>query len=43
MNRKRTWQIPPPSTPATDEYLASVTIGERKPRNDQIHLTARRS
>lgn len=38
MNRKRKWQIPPPSEPVTDEYLTSVTIGERKPLNDRIQL-----
>jgi GrpB-like predicted nucleotidyltransferase (UPF0157 family) len=40
MKRKGTWQPPPPAEPVTDEYLASVTIGERKPLNDQIRLAA---
>jgi GrpB-like predicted nucleotidyltransferase (UPF0157 family) len=31
-------QAQPPATPATDEYLASVTIGERVPHNNQIRL-----
>lgn len=38
MKRKGTWQPPPPAEPVTDEYLASVTIGERKPLDDQIRL-----
>lgn len=38
MNRRKAWQIPPPSEPVTDEYLASVTIGERQPLDDQISL-----
>lgn len=32
------WTVPPPSKPATDEHLAAVTIGERKPLNDRILL-----
>jgi GrpB-like predicted nucleotidyltransferase (UPF0157 family) len=32
------WTLPPPSKPATDEHLASVTIGERKPLNDRVRL-----
>jgi GrpB-like predicted nucleotidyltransferase (UPF0157 family) len=38
MNRKKTWQLPPPAEPVTDEYLASVTIGDRQPLNDRITL-----
>lgn len=40
VNRKKAWQMPPPSEPVTDEYLASVTIGERRPLNDRIRLAA---
>jgi GrpB-like predicted nucleotidyltransferase (UPF0157 family) len=32
------WQLPPPSEPASDEYLASVSIGKREPLNDRIRL-----
>jgi GrpB-like predicted nucleotidyltransferase (UPF0157 family) len=32
------WKIPPPAKPVTDEYLASVTIGEREPLNGRIQL-----
>jgi len=39
MTEKR-WQLPPPAAPVTDEYLASVTIGERKPLNDKVRLVA---
>ena len=38
MNRKIPWQIPPPSDPVTDEYLAAVTVGERQPLDDRIRL-----
>ena len=40
MKRKGMWQIPPPAEPVTDEYLASVTIGDRKPLNYRIQLAA---
>jgi GrpB-like predicted nucleotidyltransferase (UPF0157 family) len=40
MKRKGTWQPPPPAEPVTDEYLASVTIGEREPLDDHIRLAA---
>ena len=36
----RRWQLPALATPVTDEYLASVTIGERRPLNGKIHLVA---
>lgn len=32
------WKIPPPAKPVTEEYLASVTIGEREPLNNRIQL-----
>lgn len=38
MERKTEWQLPPPAKPVTEEYLASVTIGERKALNDRIRL-----
>jgi GrpB-like predicted nucleotidyltransferase (UPF0157 family) len=38
MTRKTTWTLPPPAEPVTEEYLASVTIGEREPLNDRIEL-----
>jgi len=38
MKRKATWKPPPPIQPVTEEYLGSVTIGEREPLNDQIRL-----
>ncbi|HTW93364.1 MAG TPA: GrpB family protein [Tepidisphaeraceae bacterium] len=34
------WQVPPPAEPVTEEYLASVTIGERTPHGDRIRLVA---
>ena len=38
MTRNTKWELPPPTKPVTEEYLASVTIGEREPLNDRIHL-----
>jgi GrpB-like predicted nucleotidyltransferase (UPF0157 family) len=32
------WRLPPPAKPVTEEYLTSVTIGEREPLNDRIVL-----
>lgn len=34
------WQLPPPATPVTDDYLESVTIGQREPLNGCIELVA---
>lgn len=34
------WQLPPSAEAATEEYLASVTIGEHHPLNDTIELVA---
>jgi GrpB-like predicted nucleotidyltransferase (UPF0157 family) len=38
--KPRGWngELPPPAEPVTDDYLASVTIGDRTPLNDRIHL-----
>jgi GrpB-like predicted nucleotidyltransferase (UPF0157 family) len=40
IRKTNAWQLPPPAKPVTDEYLASVTIGEREPLNDRIRLVA---
>jgi len=40
VNRKKIWQLPLPAAPVTDDYLCSVTIGERNPLNDTIRLVA---
>ena len=40
MNRNRTWSPPAPAAPVSDDYLESVTVGERKPHNDRIRLEA---
>lgn len=38
MTRNTKWKLPPPAEPVTEEYLASVTIGEREPLDDRIKL-----
>lgn len=38
MTQNTKWRLPPATKPVTDEYLASVTIGEREPINDRIQL-----
>lgn len=38
MKRNTKWKLPATATPVTNEYLASVTIGERQPLNDRIRL-----
>jgi GrpB-like predicted nucleotidyltransferase (UPF0157 family) len=38
MTRKTKWTVPPPARLVTEEYLASVTIGEHVPLDDRIHL-----
>lgn len=40
MIRKRSWSLPPRAEPVSDEYLASATIGDRQPLDDQIRLIA---
>ncbi|MBS1819359.1 MAG: GrpB family protein [Acidobacteria bacterium] len=36
--KPNSWEVPPPAAPATDDYLASVTIGERAPLNARVEL-----
>lgn len=38
MVRNPKWTLPPPTNPVTEEYLVSVTIGEREPLDDRIQL-----
>jgi GrpB-like predicted nucleotidyltransferase (UPF0157 family) len=38
VNHKKRWELPPPAEPVTDDYLSSVTIGERQPLDDTIRL-----
>jgi GrpB-like predicted nucleotidyltransferase (UPF0157 family) len=38
MTPKGTWRLPLAAEPVTDEYLASITIGDRKPLNDRVLL-----
>jgi GrpB-like predicted nucleotidyltransferase (UPF0157 family) len=38
MTRNTRWELPPPAKPVTEEYLASVTLGDREPLDDRIQL-----
>jgi GrpB-like predicted nucleotidyltransferase (UPF0157 family) len=40
MIHKGTWRLPPPPEPLTEEYLGSITTGERTPLNDRIRLVS---
>jgi GrpB-like predicted nucleotidyltransferase (UPF0157 family) len=40
VSRNRSWNLPPPSAPVSDEYLAAVTVGERNPLDAEIRLAA---
>ena len=38
MSRDGKWKLPPPPEPASEDRLASITVGERKPLNSHINL-----
>jgi GrpB-like predicted nucleotidyltransferase (UPF0157 family) len=38
MSSDETRDLPPTTKPASEDYLTSITIGERKPHNDTIYL-----